>query len=246
MPAGGMEFFNIETIFFEIWGYPMSYLEFFGTLTGALAVGLSAKANIWSWPIGLVNVTLFFFLFFQVQLYPDMFLQVFFFVTNLMGWWRWLHPGADEADHKKELKVSFLQAGQWVFLSVVGLAGTAMMGALAENLHTWVPVFFKAPSAFPYLDSFVTVMSIVATFLMVQKKAECWLVWIAVDLVATGLYLAKDIRLVAIEYLAFCFIAAFGFRHWVKEHRGYVSAGGNNRLMDVRPKVGGTLVRPPE
>ena len=73
-----MYFFDIKNIFFELVGYQMSYLEFFGTIAGAIAVWLSARANIWSWPIGIINVVLFFFLFYQVQLYPDMLLQVFF------------------------------------------------------------------------------------------------------------------------------------------------------------------------
>ncbi len=216
-----MDFLDINTIFFEFLGYPMSYLEFFGTLAGAVAVWLSARANILGWPIGLINVTLFFFLFFQVQLYPDMFLQAFFFVTNLVGWWRWSHPKLGEANQKKELKVSFLADRQWLFFSAAGISGTVLLGALASNLHHWIPAIFSKPSAFPYLDSFVTVMSIIATFLMVQKKAECWLVWIAVDLIACGLYVSKGIKLVAVEYLAFCFIAAFGFWHWMKEYKGY-------------------------
>ena len=221
-----MDFFDIDTVFFEIGGYPMSYLEFFGTLAGAVAVWLTARANILGWPIGLINVTLFFFLFFQVQLYPDMFLQAFFFATNLVGWWRWSHPKPDEANPESELKVSFLAGRQWLYLFATGIAGTALLGALASNLHRWIPAVFSKPGAFSYLDSFVTVMSVVATFLMVQKKAECWLVWIAVDLVACGLYLAKDIRLVAAEYLVFCFIAGFGFWHWVREYRGYPDVEG--------------------
>jgi nicotinamide mononucleotide transporter len=216
-----MNFFDIKSIFFTLLGYEMSYLEFFGTVAGALAVWLSAKANVWSWPLGLVNVTLFFFLFFQVQLYPDMFLQVFFFVTNLMGWWRWTHPAKDEEDRKKELKVSLLNGWQWLAFSLTGVAGTLAFGALASRLHEWLPGLFSLPSAFPYLDSFVTVMSIVATYLMIQKKAECWLVWIAVDAVATGLYYMKDILFVALEYFVFCGIAAFGFWHWIKEYKSY-------------------------
>ena len=39
-----MDFFDLDNIFFEALGYPMSYLEFFGTLAGALAIWLSAKA----------------------------------------------------------------------------------------------------------------------------------------------------------------------------------------------------------
>jgi nicotinamide mononucleotide transporter len=216
-----MSFFDIESVFFTLLGYEMSYLEFFGTVAGALAVWLSAKANIWSWPLGLVNVTLFFFLFFQVQLYPDMFLQVFFFVTNLMGWWRWTHPKKGEEDRRQELKVSLLNSRQWLAFSLAGAAGTLAFGALASRLHEMLPGLFSLPSAFPYQDSFVTVMSIVATYLMIQKKAECWLMWIAVDAVATGLYYAKDILFVALEYLAFCGIAAFGFYHWLQEYRKY-------------------------
>lgn len=199
----------------------MSYLEFFGTATGGIAVWLAARANIWSWPIGLINVTLFFFLFFQVQLYPDMFLQAFFFVTNLMGWWRWAHPNPYEEDRKHELKISFMPTRQLIFFSGIGLVATFALGSLASNLHEWIPKIFSQPSAFPYLDSFVTVMSIVATFLMIQKKIECWAIWIVVDMVATALYFSKGIKFVGAEYLAFCFLAAFGLWRWLREYRSY-------------------------
>jgi len=87
-----MQFFDVNNILFTAFGQPVSYLEFVATIVGAIAVWLSARANIWSWPLGIVNVSLLFFFFFQVQFYPDMFLQVFFFITNLMGWWRWDTP----------------------------------------------------------------------------------------------------------------------------------------------------------
>lgn len=218
-----LDFFDIDKVFFELWGYQMSYLEFFGTLAGFIAVGLASRANIWSWPLGLINVTLFFFLFYQVQLYPDMFLQVFFFVTNLMGWWRWTHPKPFEEDRKRELKVSYMPVRNLVFFSLLGLAGTIMLGSLASRIHDWFPTIFPLPSAFPYADSFVLVMSIVATFLMIQKKIESWAIWIVVDVVATIMYFMKEIKFVAIEYLIFCFIAAYGLWNWMREHRSYSS-----------------------
>lgn len=216
-----MNFFNIDSIIFEIWGYPMSYLEFFGAATGCVAVWLAARANIWSWPLGIINVTLSFFLFFQVQLYPDMFLQVFYFVTNIIGWWHWANPKPEEEDFKRELKISFMPIQQLLIYSSIGIVATILMGSLASRLHDFLPDLFSVPSAFPFFDSFVTVMSIVATFLMIRKKAECWLVWIAIDLVATGLYFAKDIKLYSLLYLAFCFIAAFGFWKWMREYKSY-------------------------
>lgn len=199
----------------------MSYLEFFGTIAGAVAVWLSARGNIWSWPIGILNVTLFSFLFYQVQLYPDMFLQVFFFVTNLLGWWRWSHPTTREENSKRELKVSFMPVKYLLLFVSIGILGTFAMGAFSQHLHTFFPKLFSLPSAFPYADSFVTVMSIVATYLMVQKKAECWLLWLVVDSVATYMYFVKGIKFVGIEYLVFCFIAAYGFYTWRREYLFY-------------------------
>jgi nicotinamide mononucleotide transporter len=212
-----MSFFDIDKILFTVLGYPMSYLEFFGVVTGAFAVWLSAKANIWSWPIGMISVALLFFLFFQVQLYPDMFLQVFFFITNAIGWWRWSHPNKGEEDRNSELKVSYMPIRQLILLSLGGIAGTFLMGMLASHLNDWAPSIFSKPSAFPYLDSFVTVMSVFVTFLMIQKKVECWILWIIIDVVATGVYFAKGINFLALEYLVFCFIAAFGLWNWMRE-----------------------------
>jgi nicotinamide mononucleotide transporter len=216
-----VEFFSIDKIFFSALGYQMSYLEFFGTVAGAFAVWLSARVNIWSWPLGIVNVVLFFFLFYQVQLYPDMFLQVFFFVTNLMGWWRWKHPSESEEDERHELKVSYTSRKWLAVYAATGLAMKLIFGMLAKNLHEFFPSAFSKPSAFPYADSFVTVMSIIATYLMVQKKVECWAVWLLVDAVACYMYFAKGIKFVGIEYLAFCFIAAFGLWNWIHEAKQY-------------------------
>lgn len=218
-----MSFFDINHIFFQVWGYPMSYLEFFGTVAGAIAVWLSAKANVWSWPIGVINVVLFFFLFYQVQLYPDMLLQVFFLVTNLMGWWRWKHPKRGEEDVKQELKVSYMPIRQMLMFLGIGIVGTFLFGSFASRFHEILPVVFSRPSAFPYLDSFVTVMSIVATFLMIQKKVECWMLWIVIDAIATYMYFMKGIKFVGIEYFVFCFIAAFGLWNWIKEYRSYAT-----------------------
>jgi nicotinamide mononucleotide transporter len=218
-----LNFFDINNIMLEVMGYSMSYLEFFGTVAGGVAVWLASKANVWSWPLGLINVTLFFFLFFQVQLYPDMFLQVFFFITNLIGWWRWKNPNITEKDKKHELKISFTPKNQLVVFTLAGLIGTIVFGSFASRLHDFFPSLFSLPSAFPYADSFVTVMSIVATYLMIQKKIECWIVWIVVDVVATYMYFMKEIKFVGIEYLAFCFIAAYGLWNWIKEYRSYSS-----------------------
>jgi nicotinamide mononucleotide transporter len=202
----------------------MSYLEFFAVVAGLIAVALSAKANIWSWPIGIINVVLSAFFYYQIQLYPDMFLMVFFFVTNLMGWWRWANPKPEEEDKKKELKVSFMDRKQFVFLCLAGLIGTFLIGTLASRLHDWLPLLFNLPSAYPFVDSFILVMSVITTFLMIQKKVECWIIWIVIDVVATYLYFLKGAKFFGVEYFIFTLIASFALWNWMKEYKSYSKA----------------------
>ena len=212
------ELLDVNYIVFTILGYDMSLLELIATITGAIAVGLSALENVWSWIIGLLNVTLAFFLFYQIQLYPDMFLQVFFFVTNIIGFWHWKFPKAAEANAINELIITRLSLKNFAILSGIGVLGTIVMGNFSANLHELAPNLFSLPSAFPYMDSFTTVMSIVATFMMIRKKVETWWIWLVVDVIATYMYYIKDVKLYTLLYFVFVIIAAFGAWEWTKRY----------------------------
>ena len=217
------DFFSLKNIFFVVFGYEMSHLEFWATLTGGLAVWLSAKENVWSWVVGLFNVSLAFIMFYEAQLYPDMFLQTFFFATNIIGFWLWKFPKAAEANQKRELRITRLTPRNYrLFIAGVVLF-TVIFGYFAENLHEIFPQLFHLPSAFPYTDSFILTASIGTTFLMMKKKVETWWMWLAIDIICTVLYYSKDIKLYALLYLMFCFIATFGALDWTRKYKAYAS-----------------------
>ena len=73
----------------------MSPLELFASAIGVIAVWLTVRQNPWCWPLGLVMVLLYSWIFFEVRLYSNMLLQVFFAGTQLYGWWQWTR-GSDE------------------------------------------------------------------------------------------------------------------------------------------------------
>ncbi|MEP7318596.1 MAG: nicotinamide riboside transporter PnuC [Panacibacter sp.] len=139
----------------------------------------------------------------------------------MIGWWRWANPKAGEADRKLELKVSYMKRDQLILTIGIGLLGTLMLGKFASNLHQWFPVVFSIPSAYPYIDSFITVMSIVATFYMIQKKIECWIIWIMIDIIATYLYYIKGVKFYSVEFLIFTLIATYGLLIWTREYKSY-------------------------
>lgn len=216
-----MEFFDIQNIAFNLFGTPVSYLELIASIATLIAVWLSARARLLSWPIGILSVTLYFFLFYQSQLYPDMFLQIFYFVTNIVGWWRWANPRKGEEDLKNELKVSLMNRNQLILCISVGVAGTACMGAFASRLHEWFPSLFSLPSAVPFVDSFIAVVSVLAQYYMMHKKIECWVMWVLVDIVATFLYFSRDLMVTGILYFILTCLATYALWNWHRERRSY-------------------------
>ncbi|MBN3750134.1 YbfB/YjiJ family MFS transporter [Burkholderia sp. Se-20373] len=76
----------------------MSPLEIAGVIVSALAIWLTAKRRMLCWPVGLVSVALYGWIFFDAKLYSDMLLQGAFAVLQVYGWQRWLAQRASEAD----------------------------------------------------------------------------------------------------------------------------------------------------
>ena len=81
--------FSVDLIVFTVLGYPVSYIEFFGTGLYLWSVWLIARRNRLTWPVGLVSVLLFLVIYYQIRLYSDMLEQVYYLGASLYGWWYW-------------------------------------------------------------------------------------------------------------------------------------------------------------
>ncbi|MDZ7877380.1 MAG: nicotinamide riboside transporter PnuC [Saprospiraceae bacterium] len=207
-----MDFFDLKNIAFTALGYPMSWVELIATLAGVAAVWLSAKEKIINWPIGLVNIICSFFLFFKTGFYSDAFLQIFFFITNIYGWYIW--AGQDKATTQPLVSVSFLPRSQQVFGAVAVIVASLAFGSIVNQLHGWYPSIFPVEAAFPYADSFVMMMSIAGNILLMFKKIESWILWVLVDIIAPILYFQKGIYLITLEYVVFLALASFALWNW--------------------------------
>jgi len=199
--------FDIHNLFIEIFGYPLSYAELTATVFGLLCVYWASKEKIGTWPAGIVNEVFLFAVFFQVQLYANMFLQVVFFFCSIYGWYKW-KPG------KKEIKITRLKFKGLLFVALIIPVGTLLTGYLIGNIHTLLPQYFKQTSAYPYIDSFVMVISIVASILLAKKKFESWVLWVINDVVCVILYYLQGIYFIALEYLVLLFLASYGLYNW--------------------------------
>ncbi len=178
-----------------------SCLELIAVLVGIVSVYLSTRENIWSWPTALVNVSLFFALFYRSGLYSDTGLQVVYFVLSIYGWYEWLYGGAN----RTAIAVSRTTRTTWLTLVGVGIVVWAALGSITSRLPG---------TALPYVDAATTTTSLLAQWMMTRKLLENWAVWIAVDVVYIGMFIFKGLYLTAFNYGIYLALAVLGYITW--------------------------------
>jgi nicotinamide mononucleotide transporter len=178
-----------------------SCLELVAVLFGIVSVFLSVREKIWSWPTALVNVALYFVLFYETGLYSDMGLQAVYFVLSLYGWYEWLYGGAG----RTTLTVSRTPPRLWAILIAIAIVFWAILGRLTSGLPG---------VALPYVDAATATTSLVAQYMMTRKLLENWALWIAVDVVYIGMFIFKGLYLTAGNYAVYLGLAVLGHIAW--------------------------------
>lgn len=184
-----------------------SSLEWLATITGFLCVYLAAKQNIWNWPISIISVITYLYIFYHNKLYGDSVLQLYFLGTAIYGWYYW-----NKRAHSQEKPISSLSARQFFWTIIIIMAISGILGFVLDKF---------TDTDVPYADGFCTATSFVAQFLMTRKVLQNWLLWVFVDICYIPLYLHKDLVLTSFLYLAFAVIAWNGYRDWGKTFKNF-------------------------
>jgi nicotinamide mononucleotide transporter len=200
----------------------MSLIELFAAICGFICVYLTIKENIWCWPVGLVQVALYIFIFYDAKLYSDVLLHIVYVFMQFYGWYYWLHGGKEQ----KEAQITELSKS-WFAFYIVG-SGLAVI-LLGYGMAS------ATDASFPYADAFTTVFSLSAQWLLSRKKLESWHFWIAVDCVAIFIYFQKSLYSTAILYGLFLGMAIAGLLRWRKTL--LESELGDDSQLDLEPAV---------
>jgi len=181
----------------------ISYLEWAANAVFVVSVFLAARNNINTWWTGIAGCLLFALLFYQVKLYAEVTLMLFFIATSIYGWVYW---GAD----KKTRPIQRSAARLFLLFVVIALLATTLYGWLLYNL---------TDAYAPYVDSLVLMFSVLAQFLLMQRRLETWVCWLIVDTVAVPLYLSRELYLTAAVYGLFWCNAWYGLYCWIQIYR---------------------------
>jgi len=234
-----MDFLSTQNILVHIpigaGGYDLSWIEAIGTVAGLLCIWLASLEKISNYVFGIINVTLFAIIFFQIQLYASLLLQLFFFGANIYGWYAWSRQGNDNQAVLQIRWLSLPKAIGWVVAIVIAnglmtlyidpvfafLTRIAVSAMQSLGLNVAQPVL--EPDAFPFWDSCMMVLSIAAMILMTRKYVENWILWVIVNMISIVIFALQGVYAMSLEYLLLMFIALNGARMWSKSARQHGS-----------------------
>lgn len=176
-------------------------LEIAANAVTTISILLAGRNSVHTWWTGLVGCALFALLFMRVQLYADVTLQVFFIAAGALGWWQWLHGGAQ----RQPLPIRRISRG---VLAVSVAAGAAVALGYGALLHHGTDAYA------PFLDSMVLSFSVLAQVLLMQRRLETWPVWWLVNSLAVPLFASRGLYVTAALYAAYWIHALIAWRHW--------------------------------
>lgn len=179
----------------------MDVTEIIAVVLGLISVYLVTKQNVWCYPLGIISVFIYIFIFYEVKLYADMGLQVFFIVLQAYGWYEWLYGGAG----KTELNVAWGSKRLYLLTALFIASATALLGYILHEL---------TDASLPFVDSFLAVLSMAAQWMMAKKFIENWILWVIVNIGSIGMYAFKGLYFTTFLYIVYFGLAILGYKEW--------------------------------
>ena len=162
----------------------MNWLDLLASILGITCVVLAGRNSKYNFWVGYLYTTALFALFWQNNLVASLMVQPVSLGINIMGHYRWTHPKDDEksSQDSKALKVTMLSWPERILCIFAVFIIAFAWGWLLDRLFPADP--------HPYLDSCVTVLILMAQFLSAQKKWDCWVAWLIVNVTQMALHLS--------------------------------------------------------
>ena len=184
-------------------------IEIIAVITGMLSIWYSYRINILVYPIGMISLALYVFIFIKNGLYANAVINFLYFVISIFGWWNWLRQrttdNGQQTTDKGELKVSYLSKKE-----------TAITITILVILIFFINLFTTNDLSIR-LDYYTSAAGLIAMVLTSFKKVENWFFYLVADIVLIPLCIYNGLYLTSIQYVAYTILAIMGYINWNKE-----------------------------
>jgi nicotinamide mononucleotide transporter len=188
----------------------MNWLDLVSSILGLTCVVLAGRNSKYNFWVGYLYTAALFLLFWQKNLLASLMLQPISLAINIMGHYRWTHPREDEKSSadSNSMKVTMLSWPERVLCVVAVFVVAFVWGWLLNRLFPSDP--------HPYLDSCVTVLILLAQFLSAQKKWDCWVAWLIVNVTQMALHISVGNVFMPIVCGLYLINGIISLRNWGK------------------------------
>lgn len=179
------------------WLTTVNWLEAFAVFTSYLCTFLCVVERRSNYPIGAVSNVAYSILFFQWGLLASSFVTAYLSIALAYGWFRWRSD--DRAIPVRHVEMRWIPAyilTTAVFYLTALFVVTTLGGTLAAT------------------DTFILIGTILAQFLLDNKRIETWMVWAVVNVFAIYTYATAGLPLAAFQYVFFLANVFYGWYMW--------------------------------
>ena len=190
----------------------LNWLEVFAVFTSYSCTYLCVKERRINYPIGALSTAAYALLFYQSSLFASMVLNIYLVPTLVYGWIRW--RADDNTRPVTHIRLTMLPV--YLAISLAGYGGAALISSRLGGAMAWT-------------DSLILAGTILAQFLLDNKKLENWAVWALVNIFAIYTYAASGLALVAFQYVLFLANTIYGYIAWKRSmnHESLRTTDGN-------------------
>ena len=186
----------------------LSPLEAAGVLFSVLYLVLAIRESLWCWPAAFISSVLTIVVMFGARLYSEAALNVFYAAMAVYGWYQWRYGGAKSG--RRDLPISVWPLATHSVAIGGSIALSAVIGWLMSRY---------TDAVFPFFDAFVTVSSIVTTYMVARKILENWIYWLVVDSLSLYLYWQRELYLYAGLFALYLVLVVIGLVRWHRDWR---------------------------
>lgn len=179
-------------------------IEIAAVVLALLYLVLAAFQNIWCWLAAAVSSILYVKICFDAKLFIETGLQVFYLIMAFVGYFNWQKKTTSHSDGNAVVNVKLKD----FFLGLIGCSVISIIMAIWFQQNT--------NAKLPWLDAPVTIFSVWATWLVIKRVIENWLLWIVIDSVAVYIYWQRDLNMTAWLYVLYTCLAIIGYFKWKK------------------------------
>ena len=175
----------------------LNWLEVFAVFTSYSCTYLCVRERRINYPLGVISSAAYALLFLQNGLLASAILNAYLVPTLVYGWFRW----RKDSNTRPVMHVSLKMLPIYIIVSLVGYGGAVLVSQAFGGVMAWS-------------DGIILIGSILAQFLLDNKKVETWIVWALVNVFAIYTYATSGLPLVAFQYVFFLANTLYGYLTW--------------------------------